>query len=488
MKSIYLSLFFLVWCPFVVLAEEENPVQFCLAKDSEWSTLKHLSLMKDYGVNCATLYVNITSKYNRSYPFGLIEPYIRRGYDVVVTLIFGKLSHTSTSQAVLDQIVRGYYDNDLNIFINALKKSVAKNKTSSKIVIRPLHELDGNWLPWGMYTKGNSVGQAISAVEHVSKIIRAKNTLVKIEINLNRRDGRNKVLGEAEKYIPRLEPLVDMFAISTYNRCGTAVRYKYERSFSYDFRPAYKRLKTFTDKPINVAEVSTSGLCSGNKKLPWFRRMLEDIKNEFPQTKMVTLFFGKKTAGDASNDVDVDWGISSKEQIGFRRLLTNDILKKYQEPGIYKSSFDEIFDVRIRLPWSLNTKLSYPLSEVSNSARNSVTGNEFGRESLLFIIQFKQRLLFPIADSVEFGPVIRLDLVKSVNENMWWNNRFAASLGLGVYGDLPRGVIKWGQWYTELYVEGREYLAPTPRDRYEGGREIRVMGNIGINFGGDWSQ
>jgi hypothetical protein len=461
-----------------VYAQNDRAIQMCLAKDGDWSTDTHVALMKAYGIQCATLYYNLSSRTNRLYPFESVRTdYLENGYNVVLTLKFESHPKAPQNLTILEQITVGYFDTDLTNLITAIKDA------KKQIVVRPLHELDGKWYPWGMYAEGNSPEIAVDAVKHIVALFRKANAPVKIEINFNRKDAFGKVLGEAEKYMPPLDKVVDMFSISTYNRCGTADNYKYERSFAYDFRPVYKRLRQFTQKPINVAETSTSGMCGA--RLPWFEAMFTALKGEFPQTKMVTLFFGEVPVGKASNKIPIQWGISPDEYDDFRRLL----LGNWPDEHTYLETDLNAFDwSSIRLPWSVFSRISYPLSEIPNVAFNPVVGDTFGKESLVFMTQFTQKVLFPVTDSLVTGPVLRLGVMKSVNENMWWNNRFSAGLSWGIFGDVRNKTVRWGNWYLEpIAIEYRQYIAPVP-DRYVGGGELRVTATAGVNFGGDWSQ
>jgi hypothetical protein len=296
---------------------------FFLAKDNEWNSSEHRERMAELGIPAATVYYKLTSEDNRKNPYAWIrDNYLDNSHPTVVTLIIDNGSSTvGTSEGtdvsagvpgLLQQVLRGDFDDDLK----ALAKVIAKD--GRPVVIRPFHEANGGWYPWGMYAQGNSPEQLVLALQHVVNIfekVQADN--VSFEMNLNRRGG-DDVLEEAYRYIPFINKLVDAYSISTYNRCGTSKRYEDELSFSKEFAPVYERLSEMTSHPINLAEVSTSGECA--PKMPWFEEMLTDIDERFPRVESITFFFGTVPVGKASNDVEINWGVSGNEA-AFKELL-----------------------------------------------------------------------------------------------------------------------------------------------------------------------
>ncbi|MEY3784526.1 MAG: hypothetical protein RLZZ230_848 [Candidatus Parcubacteria bacterium] len=476
MKKLWLVCCFCVLYSSGVWAQDKHYVKSCLAKDSAWSADEHILRMKKLGINCATVYYNLMSYENRHKPYQWVkQKYLDSGYDVILVLKFDEIK--SVTGGVLQQIIDGNFDKDLHKLISEI---VSADKP---IVVRPLHEIDASWHPWGMYAKGNSQELAVKAVEHIVTLFRQANAPVKIDINFNRKDGRGKVLGEAEQYMPQLNKLVDSFSVSTYNRCKTAPNYPSERSFAEDFRPVYQRLQSFTQKPINVAETSTSGLCGS--RIPWFEKLFSTLDTEFAQVESVTFFFGDKPVGTASNTVPIHWGLDSdEEREQFRQLVI-----KHQSADQVVIDLEKIagFNSGFRAPWSLSAKITNLFYEIPNQAINPVTGNEFGRQGFVFTSQFTQRLLFPINSNLEFGPALHLGILESPNDNQWWNNLLSSSLGFGLYGKLPQDLVQWGSWSIEPYVEYREYTTQVP-DRFQGSGEPRVGVTAGFTFGGDWKK
>lgn len=486
-KSLLFAVF-CMWCSVGVAAQDERDLTFCLAKDDAWNSVAHKIRMKELNTNCATLYYKLMSAENRAHPYDWIKDnYLDSGHDVVLTLILdngvtstvGSSEGTDVSAGVpglLERVVGGEFDKALNQLIAKIVKD------GRHIVVRPMHEIDGGWYPWGIYAKGNSPELAVAAVKHVVTMFKAAHAPVTFEINFNRRDARDKVLGEAERYLPQLDQLVDAYSVSSYNRCGTAPKYQKERSFADDFRPIYEKLAGLTNKPINVAEVSTSGECS--PRLPWFREMLKAIDTEFTRVEMVTFYFGTVPIGKASNTKPIQWGLNSNQE----RLAFRDLLNQYRQKWHTKLKQEKVLKTKyaFRAPWSVSAQLIVPFDETANPALNPVTGNEFGETGSVLRIQLQQRMLFDAGNGFEAGPGVRFGLVESPNDNQWWNNQSTAGVSFGLYRDLPKGNIQWGGWSVELYAERRQFTTSAP-DRYKGNSETWVGIRAGFNVGGDWT-
>lgn len=295
--------------------------RICLAKDDTFpSSIEHKARMKELGIDCATLYWKLNAPDNRKHPYDWVRfNYLDEGYDVVLVLIIdggGKTTtigeDSNTAVGNLQKVLDGHYDVALKEFIAVIARD------GRPIKIRPFHELDGDWYPWGIYAQGNSPQMLVDAFAHVVSLFSEGGaSAVTFDANLNRRDANRLVLGDAEAYLPQLRTLIQSVSFSTYNRGGTSKDHPYERTFQFEFRPAYNRAQQFIgDTPINVAEVSTAGILS--PKIPWFRRMLQDIKTDFHRTNEVTFFFGEGTATDGST---IDWGLKPKDHTAFRDIL-----------------------------------------------------------------------------------------------------------------------------------------------------------------------
>lgn len=306
--------------------ESTRTISFGLAKALEWDTSQHRTEMARHGLtDHSVIFYNLCDPDNVAKPYGWVQTeYLDRNISVVLTLIVDCTSTdvASASEGIaatgeLRRIADGAYDGELT----RLAKAIAED--GRPIVVRALHEGDGNWYKWGMYAEGNTVEDYTAAFGHIVRVFRSVDAPVKFELNLNRRDGKSPpgVLTDIEAWFPALDSVVDFYSISTYNRCMTnADTYQEWRSFTEEFEPAYTALAAKTSKPINVAEVATTDLCGPN--LPWYMNMVGDIADEFPQVEMITFYFGTVPIGAASNDVVIVWGFPTDSQRqAFSRMI-----------------------------------------------------------------------------------------------------------------------------------------------------------------------
>ncbi len=481
-------------------------VDFCLAKDKAWKSNEHIALMKELGINCATVYYSLNAPENLDNPFEWVKLYLDYGYKVIMVLRIDADKKNPLTSTLIGE-------NDV-----ALERLKAKIKADGRpLTIRLWHESDGNWYPWQMYYKDkqtglrNGVDMHIRAYEYLSGKLALEN--VTLESNFNRRDALNeKPLSEGEQYLPEINTLVNNHSVSTYNRCGTRSKYRpaglkpgeyskkmlqFEYSFESEFDPFYQRAITLIgeNQPINIAEVSTSGLCTKGEKIPWFEAMLESIDQKYSRVNTITFVFGDVQIGEASNDVVIPWGIDSSEQ----RQKFAALLNKYrirwgmQEVAVenvhkHKLVLDLLRLGATRTPWSMWARINLPFSEVSNDAINSSSGGIFGKSGPVFQGALKQSWLYQTDAGFEFGPSINVGITQSLNENQWWYNNILMGGAFGFYMPLPRGEnIRWGTFSIEFYGHVINYTTSDIPDRLSDWVPTAGV-QFHINGGGDWSK
>jgi hypothetical protein len=309
--------------------------------------------------------------------------------------------------------------------------------------------------------------------------------------------------------MPQIDAVVTAHSASTYNRCGSRDKYRppevgpgvqspklleFEFSFAKEFDPFYQRAILFTDKPINIAEVSTSGLCTDGEKLLWFRKMLQAIDQKYERVETITFTFGTVAIGEASNDVEIPWGLNSKEQhVEFASLLNEyrrlwameeitPLTRSEQEGGLDLSfGADET-------PWGAWAKVTNPFIEVENDSLNSVSDESFGKVGLVFQGGLKQRWLKRTVMGLKIGPGINFATAQSGNSNQWWFNYVQFGGTIGLYKSVPRlKNIRWGAFSAELYGNFRNYTTDDVPRRLKGW--VPAVGiQFQMNAGGDWSR
>lgn len=221
-----------------------------------------------------------------------IVRWAERGYTPIVTLEFWGTNYSS--------ILDGKYDDQI--------KSLAKCSSGHNIYFRPLHEFNGDWYPWGALNPKNNLSLFVPTWKHVVEVFRSENKDAVVQLNYNRYNGKHSTFPFSTLYPG--DEYVDMVTITTYNRCGTTKTHNYS-SFEEDFDSAYRQVKSMTDKPIGIAEMSTSTLCNPEDKADWVYNSLETIYYEYPDVNWITWFAYNRPVGD----IVWDWDLNTEEEL-----------------------------------------------------------------------------------------------------------------------------------------------------------------------------
>ncbi|KAG5181390.1 glycoside hydrolase superfamily [Tribonema minus] len=181
----------------------------------------------------------------------------------------------------LDAIVRGDYDEHLK---NFALKGVADTR---EIHVRPLHEFNGNWYPWGVFRKGNSLELFQQAYVHVVTLLRSFSPPFKYQFSYNLSNaGGNIPL--AAFYVG--DDYVDQICISVYNFAG--VSGKPSHSLTTILQDTYDKLSVL-GPPLCIAEMSTTSY--GLNKPQWIKDTWDALAKHFTRITTINWFFENKT-------------------------------------------------------------------------------------------------------------------------------------------------------------------------------------------------
>ena len=467
-----------------------NPVEHCLAKDKRWSVELHKKMMAEQTFECAAVYYKLNAKQNKRAPYGLIKSYLDDGYKVIMVLIIDAKKGVNP----LIETLRGGNDNELFDLFYEMRKDFNDREIGELLSVRLWHETDGDWYKWQIYYPLNSVPLVVEGFQYLHRKFKSAGLLpfVSLESNFNRKDALSwKPITEAKDYMPQIDAVVEAHSGSSYNRCGSSDSHTKEKSFASEYGPFYDRIIQFTDKPVNIAEVSTTGLCA--EKMPWFREMLRVVREDYTRVETITFVQGTIPVGEASNNVEIPWGFSTNaERAAFADLLNEDLRLRGMPEVMPKTLHEKPKGLDFSLgfdsaPWSLWTRFTYPFEEIDNTALNSTSGEPFGETGPLLRTVFKQRWL-TYGDKgrrLRFGPGIQLGYVWSDNKQMWWNNQNTIGVSFGAYWSARRGkYVSWGNTSLELLYTSTHYLTDEIPDRLTDDPKF-----IGIQletvFGGD---
>lgn len=230
------------------------------------------------------------------------------GNDCIINIEF---MNESTDKANLRYIQSGYYDKQLLKFLNDSKKD------GRHFQIRTLHEFNGNWYPWGIYRNGNSLTDFHRSWYHVARIIKESGANVSLQLNYNQISYSEMYTFEemypGDKY-------VDKIVITTYNRAGTDEEHKQWRTFKDNFDKPYTEITSFTNKPIGIAEISSTS--HKGFKPAWIIIAAINIDKNYSKVDEVTWFLNNKEV----NGFQWDWDMNSYYDMVAFRIANNKIL------------------------------------------------------------------------------------------------------------------------------------------------------------------
>lgn len=182
-----------------------------------------------------------------------------------------------------------------------IRKMASDIKAYGKeIWLRPLHEANGNWYPWGIGdSKVNTNDTYIAAFRHIVDVFRSQGaTNVKWVFNLNCNNvGANATF---TGFYPG-DQYVDYTSIDGYNWGTTQSWGSTWQSFDQIFLSAYNALKPY-NKPILIGEFASTEV--GGDKARWITESFNTIRSSYDKVFAAIWF---------SENKETDWRINSSE-------------------------------------------------------------------------------------------------------------------------------------------------------------------------------
>jgi len=227
-----------------------------------------------------TKVVNFFIADTESFPLSRCQTVASHGSVPLVTLEFW-----STQNGGLASITNGSKDAYLRTFADAAKAY------GGEVWLRPFHEMNGDWYPWGGSVGGNTSAQLIAAWRHVHDVFKARGaTNVKFVWCVNNDNVPNTSANQIAKYWPG-DAYVDSVALDGYN-WGTSRTWSSWRSFGSVFGASYNTVAGLTGKPIFVAETGCAE--QGGSKAAWITDMFKSISTTYTRVRGVVWFEANK--------------------------------------------------------------------------------------------------------------------------------------------------------------------------------------------------
>lgn len=177
----------------------------------------------------------------------------------------------------LAAIAKGGFDGYLKTWAREIKSY------GRPVILRPMHEMNGDWYPWGTGVNGNTAADYVAAWRHIVGVFSAaKVTNVQWEWSPNTEAGASGALGQlypGDKY-------VSLVAVDGYN-WGTSQSWSTWQSFGQIFAKTVADLGAITGRPLYVAEVGS--VEDGGDKAAWVSDMFAWLALH-PEVKGVTWF------------------------------------------------------------------------------------------------------------------------------------------------------------------------------------------------------
>ncbi len=216
---------------------------------------------------------------------------VSNGSIPLVTLEFWNPADPGASTpALLESISKGRWDGYLRKYARAAKAF------GHTVWLRPLHEMNGDWYPWGGTVNGNAPGRFVGAWRHLKGVFDAEGASnVKFVWCPNVESVPNTPGNAIPRYWPG-DGYVDLIALDGYNWGPGAYSWSRWQSFSEIFGPAYDIVTTLSNRPVFVAETACTST-TGNEKAAWIANMFQVIPARFPKLTGVLWFNGLSSHG-----------------------------------------------------------------------------------------------------------------------------------------------------------------------------------------------
>lgn len=196
-------------------------------------------------------------------------------------------------------VAGGKYDGKLVEFFNNVRND------GRSVVVRPLHEFNGDWYSWCALRGGtNSFSAFKAAFRHVSTVIRNTGAKVRIQVSYNILNAKSDPTSFMAQYPG--DDVLDEICTSAYNFCGKTKWHSTNRPINEMIDKWYNEISAATNKPLCIAEMSSTNMVCGGKE-NWIRDTWNKLAYNYPRIQVVTWFL--KNDYSLKEDLDLNsWG------------------------------------------------------------------------------------------------------------------------------------------------------------------------------------
>ncbi|MFA5891771.1 MAG: glycosyl hydrolase [Actinomycetota bacterium] len=185
------------------------------------------------------------------------------------------------------------------------------------VMLRPFHEMDGFWYPWGITVNGNSAEGFVAAWRHIHDIFREVGaTNVTWIWSVNHVSVPDTTANDVRRFWPG-DSYVDWTGISGFN-WGRASPLSVWKGIEHVIGARYALLSRY-DKPIALME--TGAPERGGNKSEWIRTTFARVLDAYPKLRAL-IWYDKRDSSIR------DWRIASSRAAltAFRRAVANPLV------------------------------------------------------------------------------------------------------------------------------------------------------------------
>lgn len=167
------------------------------------------------------------------------------------------------------------------------------------LFMEPLHEMNGNWYPWGGTVNGNSTADFVAAWRHLHDLFRAEGaTNATWTWTVNRDTVPDTAANQPGRYWPGAG-YVDWVGLDAYN-WGPAPGHRWQ-TVTQTFGPGLAALEPL-EKPVILAE--TGSVEKGGDKAGWIASLYAGLTGEYRDAVAAAVWFDQQVPG-------YDWRIDT---------------------------------------------------------------------------------------------------------------------------------------------------------------------------------
>jgi cellulose synthase (UDP-forming) len=242
--------------------------------------------------------------------------------------------HQATQPRVrLALIAAGRYDR----YIRSWARQAAAYR--GPLLLRFMHEMNGNWYPWSIDTNGNTAKTFVAAWRHVHDLFtEAGATNVSWVWTINTFAGLGKEARDIRAFYPG-DAYVDWVSMTGFN-WGTSNTWNAWQGVDEIFRASYRALARFR-KPIMISEIGT--VSDGGDAARWIRRSLARLQSGYPDVKAVVWF-------DSPYPGDIDFRLRGETETALRSGLD---ASAYWDQPLRLAEVSPAVETRLRIPLDL---------------------------------------------------------------------------------------------------------------------------------------